>query len=39
MMLRDERDAVAVAVADPAITTSAREAVAAVLAAIDSIDG
>ena len=37
-MLQDERDAVAVAVADPAITTSAREAVEKLLAAIDSID-
>jgi hypothetical protein len=38
-MLGDERDAVAVAVADPSITTSAREAVAEVLAAIDSLNG
>jgi hypothetical protein len=38
-MLRGERDAVAVASADPSITTSARTAVEEVLAAIDSIDG
>lgn len=38
-MLRSERDAVAVASADPSITTSARTAVEEVLAAIDSIDG
>ena len=37
-MLRAERDAVAVAMADPSITTSARAAVEDVLAAIDSID-
>jgi hypothetical protein len=38
-MLRAERDAVAVASADPSITTTARAAVEEVLAAIDSIDG
>jgi hypothetical protein len=38
-MLRGERDAVAVASADPSITTTARAAVEEVLAAIDSIDG
>ncbi|MGH8959024.1 MAG: hypothetical protein ACRDVK_10170 [Acidimicrobiia bacterium] len=37
-MLRAERDAVAVAIADPSITTSARAAVEDVLTAIDSID-
>ncbi len=37
-MLQDERDAVAVAIADPSITTSARAAVEEVLAAIDSIE-
>lgn len=38
-MLRGQRDAVAVASADPSITASARAAVEEVLAAIDSIDG
>lgn len=38
-MLRAERDAVSVAIADPAITSSARIAVEEVLAAIDTIDG